>query len=391
MIEIIDELKKKIDEYIGNTLINVSALFLRNRRSVDINKNLKNPKKILLIKFWGVGNIVMLTPSIKAIREKFPNSKIYFLTLSRNKGLLENLDYIDGVIYYKFGGLDIIKIISLISKYYRKFDIVIDFEQFINISSIISYLLGGYTLGFSNKTRARHKMYDFVKSYKNKNHMVEQFYGLCKDLGLQKKDLKLESFDFITKSNKVDNFLGRSNIIINEERKKTTLIGVHIGSSENAGVRRWPADYFAELVNILNERLENLIFVITGIESEKNDATAIIKKINKKNCYNSCGLFNLKDLIYFIKKCDLFISNDTGPIHIAAACGIVCVGFYGPNTPVLYGPYGKNHIIFYKNIKCSPCISNYNTKSTECKKSICMKKIKPNEVAERIINYIKDI
>ncbi len=377
------EIKKIVDEHIGNFLVNIIAT-TKNKGVVN-----KNPRNILLIKFWGIGNIVMLTPSMRAIREKFPNSKIYFLTFSRNRGLLENLDYVDDVIYYKLGGLDITKIIALISRYYKKFDIVIDFEQFVNISSIIAYFLGRYRIGFSNKTRARHKLYDSFKPCSNKSHMIKQFYGLCEKVGVKKKDFKLESFDFVDKSVKVDNFLKEKGIAFSKKEKKPILIGVHIGSSENAEVKRWPKGYFIELINLLNKRLHNLIFVMTGTESENSDVAVLIKKISKKNCYNSCGIFNLKDLIYFIKKCNLFISNDTGPIHIASIRGITCVSFYGPTSPTLYGPYGKNHIVFYEKIKCGPCVNNYSSKSSSCKNPICMKKIKPKKVVDVMVNYIK--
>lgn len=385
-----NELKKKIDGYVGNFLIRVGTLFIRNRPSSDAGNILKDPKRILLIKFWGIGNLIMLTPAMKAIRKKFPKSEICFLTLSKNKGLLENLDYIDKVIYYELGSLDIMRINRLISKYYRKFDVVVDFEQFLNISSIIAYFLGKYRIGFSNKTRARHKLYNYVKPCSSKTHMVEQFYGLCEVLGIKKKNLELENFNFIEKSEIVDSFLNEKGAVINKKGDRQILIGMHAASSENAEAKRWPKHHFIELMNILNKKLDNLVFVMSGIESERNYVDSITKKIDKGNCYNSCGIFNLRDLIYFMKKCDLFISNDTGPIHIAAACGVTSIGLYGPTSPALYGPYGKNHAMFYKGVGCSPCVDNYNAKSTNCRDPFCMKDITPEEVANRILRYVKE-
>jgi ADP-heptose:LPS heptosyltransferase len=376
-----NELKKKVDAYAGNLLLNLLSTFKK-----DITKRL-NPNSILLIKFWGIGNIVMLTPSLKAIREKYPRARVYFLTLYNNRGLIELLDYVDEVIYYKLGGFDIFKIINLIIKYYKKFDIVIDFEQFLNASAILTLFLGRISLGFSNKTRSRGKIYDFVEPYEDKVHMVEQFYSLCRHIGVHEKNLKLESFDFVKDSRNVNKFFEKKGI----DTRRQILLGVHIGSSENAQVRRWPPEYFIELMNILNRKAKNLVFVITGVKSERATAASIVGKVQKGNCYNSCGVFSLKDLIFFIKNCDFFISNDTGPIHFAAALGVRCVGFYGPNTPLLYGPYGKKHLIFYNKIACSPCISNFNTKSTSCRKARCIESIKPLKVAQKMTNYIKKI
>ena len=259
-----NEFKKKVDEYGGNTLISLSSPFLENEPSIDVGNILKNPKRILLIKFWGIGNLVMLTPTIKAIRKKFPNSKIYFLTLSKNKGLLENLNYVDKVLYHELGPMDTIRIANLVSKYHRKFDIVIDFEQFLNISSIITYFLGKYRIGFSNRTRARHKLYNSFKPCNESKHIVEQFYDLCGVVGLPKRreNLKIDSFDFIDKNEGVDSFLVKNRIAIDKKRKKNILIGVHIGSSGNAKVKRWPKNYFIEMINLLNKKTTFLQYLM---------------------------------------------------------------------------------------------------------------------------------
>lgn len=385
-----NELKKKVDGYVGNILINIASPFLRNK-SLKIEESiLKNLKTILLIKFWGIGNLVMLTPTIKAIRKKFPKSRITFLTLSKNKGLLEHLNYVDEVMYYDLGAMDILRIAELIHKYHKKFDLVIDFEQFLNISSIIAYFLGKYRIGFSNKTRARHKLYHYFISCNEKDHILDQFYELARVVGLHKKDLSIETFDFIRGDNLVDSFLKDIGIVSGKKGKRCVLVGVHVGSSENAEVKRWPRAYFVELINLLNRRLDNLAFVMTGIESERDYADSVITGVDKKNCYNSCGMFNLKGLIYLMKKIDLFIGNDTGPIHLASACGVYCVGLYGPTTPIVYGPYGTNNIVFYEGTKCSPCVNNYSSKSSNCKNTICMKRIKPTQVADAIVNYINN-
>jgi heptosyltransferase II len=72
---------------------------------------------------------------------------------------------------------------------------------------------------------------------------------------------------------------------------------------------------------------------------------------------NSVGVFTLKETFYLISKCTVFVSNDTGPMHIAAAQGIRTIGLFGPNTPVLWAPYGKGNIAIYKT-KLEPAIQN---------------------------------
>lgn len=383
-----NEIKKKVDGHIGNLLINLTAAFSNKKSFVSTENIPKDPKRILLIKFWGMGNLIMLTPTMKAIRQRFPDSKIYFLTLSKNRGLLENLDYLDGVIYYELGALDVVRIMRFINKYHKRFDIVIDFEQFLNISSIITHFLGKYSLGFSNKTRERHKLYDYYIPCRDDKHFVEQFYDLCRNLGLKETNLRIESFDFISSNARVTNYLLDKGLG-EKDLKSKFLVLVHAGSSENAEVKRWPRDYYIKLINLLNKRFGDFVFFMSGTASEKDYVDSIVNEVEKGNCYNTCGILSLKELIFLMKRCDMFIGNDTGPIHLASACGITCVGFYGPTSPVLYGPHGEKHIIFYDAIDCGPCVNNYNSKSSNCKKVTCMKRIKPKVVADRIVNYIK--
>ena len=104
----------------------------------------------------------------------------------------------------------------------------------------------------------------------------------------------------------------------------------------------------------------------------------------KNRSINAVNRLNLKELAVLIEQCRFFISNDTAPVHIASAMKTPVVAFYGPNTPYLYGPRGKNDLVFYKDLFCSPCITNYNAKIHKCDHSTCMKTITVEEVLEGI-------
>ena len=73
-------------------------------------------------------------------------------------------------------------------------------------------------------------------------------------------------------------------------------------------------------------------------------------KEEKKRVINLAGETNLLELAAFMEKCDLFISNDSGPLHLATAMDVRTVSFFGPETPALYGPRGKKHSILYKKL-----------------------------------------
>ncbi|MBW3012122.1 glycosyltransferase family 9 protein, partial [Candidatus Woesearchaeota archaeon] len=107
---------------------------------------------------------------------------------------------------------------------------------------------------------------------------------------------------------------------------------------------------------------------------------------HKDNAYNLAGQTKVTESFYLIEKCSIFISNDTGPMHVAASQGVKTIGLFGPNTPKLWGPYGKKNIALYHKVQCSPCILNEKGIFPECIYNgtklyqQCMKKITVKEV-----------
>lgn len=341
--------------------------------------------KILLMKFWGFGNIILLTPAIKSIRDRFPEAEITFLTLSENTDLLENFPYVDKIIEIETKGvskflIDAVKVISLIRR--QKFDLLVDFEQFARNSAIISYLSGvPRRVGFNTEGQMREGIYNLQVKYNNDQHMVKTFFDLVRAFGCKvSNEYKLIPPCFSARDKEsVEKFL--SNKVPN------ILIGVHAGTGPNATVRRWPVEKFAKLSDLLIEKF-NAAIVFTGSRKERDSVDNILGKMKNK-ALNSAGIFNIPQLSCLISKCDLFISSDTGPLHLAAALEVPTVSFYGPNTPKIYGPWGKNHVVFYKNLSCSPCITNFNTKLVKCDNPRCILEIGVDEAFDGIADILK--
>lgn len=89
-------------------------------------------------------------------------------------------------------------------------------------------------------------------------------------------------------------------------------------------------------------------------------------------------------------RCNLLITNDSGPLHLATVVNTPTISFFGPETPFLYGPVGENHKVFFKEISCSPCIRIRDMKTVNCDKDAdCLKGIIPTEVIEYIHQIFK--
>lgn len=365
-----------IDYYLGIIFIKILFIFKNHKKTT---KNVE-VKKILLIKFFGFGNLIMSSPILKELKNKYPKSDIDYLTLKNNKGILEGYpNFLNKIHYLDIGGISLINnSIKLLTKLRKKYDLIIDLDQFARYSAIITFLLNPkISIGYNTKNAERHYLYDYKVKYKANKHVVEEFNNLLIPLGIkQNKNLfliKLKTDNIIKK--KVNQWLKQNRIYDNK------IIGIHTGTSNNATQRKWP--YFKELIEIILKKTQFKI-ILTASPSEYEECGKLIHrlKVNKnllKNIKISKGI-NLRELPELINNMDLFISNDTGPLHLAAAQKIKVIGLYGPNTPHLYGPYTKNKVIFYKKLKCSPCITNFNNKDHNCKNPICMKKISIKEV-----------
>ena len=160
------------------------------------------------------------------------------------------------------------------------------------------------------------------------------------------------------------------------------IVVLPIGSGENFKGKRWKDTNFARLADKLIEK-HNLNIVYTGVQKERKLIENTILKMKHK-ALNLCGQFTLPELVEFLRCCYLFISNDTGPLHIAISLGINTVGLYGPMSPRQYGSLNHNSLSFYKPVGCNPCLTDLNYKTSLCKKSRCLEQITVQEVLEKI-------
>jgi len=368
---------KFLDRYIGF----LSCLILSLNKLFP-KKNIET-KSILLIQLWGLGESILTLPAIKTLREKYPKSKIDILVTDRNKDA-----------YFNNRNLDNIRVISLnpfaikwfMSKNFRTYDLVIDMEEYLNISSIIAFSLGKNRIGYAHGVRSL--LYTKTVPYNDKQHVVYTFLDLLKPLGIKKTVDKLPQLNYsrIDKKN-VDRLLKKYNI-----NKKNLLVGFGVGAAESAKSRMWPKERFAEVANKLIKKY-NAKIILIGNKGEKNyidDLQDLIE--NRNNSFNTAGLINVREMFYLIGKCKLFIGNDSGPMHVAAAQGVKTIGLFGCNLPVRFAPFGKkNHSIYKKNNQ-KACINVHKGQVGECRHGIenaCVKKIQVDDVMNVVNKIIK--
>lgn len=380
-----------IDTYIGIPLIYLlyilkKPLFFYRKAGLP-----KERGKILLMKFWGIGNVIMLLPVAYSLRERYPDAEIDFLTLESNKKVSEFANVFNKI--YTFDTKNIVLFIKTIffaifKLRQKKYDLLIDFEQFARFSVVISVFINPkHTIGFNTKWQHRHYIYNQSILYSNSIHITESFTHLVKHIGLSYSGCLNSLPDLVKEEYLIDVW---NKLLEQGFGKSDTIVLMHIGTSENFKLRRWPVEHYSRLTDLLIDAFDVKV-IFTGLYEEKFLAEQVISRVrNKADVFNSSGKLSFNQFIGLIKLSRFVVSSDTSPVHIASLLGVPVVGLYGPNTPVLYGPWGKNKssLCFYKNLYCSPCITNYNSKINRCKhpkgQGICMKQILPEEVFDAI-------
>jgi len=367
---------KSIDNYIGSALCTILSLF-------SAHQNEYVTKRILMIQLWGIGETILTLPTISALRKKFSKSEIDLICTKRNCEVYYN-QHINKVITIK---LNPFSIVWLILKNYKKYDLVIDFEEYLNISAIIAFFTGEFRIGFSNQIRS--SLYNKKVRYNDKQHVVQTHLDLVKLLDANLDTDKLIKLNYSSKDKKViEQILKELKI-----KKDDFIIGFGAGAAESAKSRMWPPQNFADLTIGLAKKYKNPKIILFGTKEEKelNDNITKLIKNNEiaENVYNLAGKLALRQTFALVEKCRLFISNDTGAMHIAAAQGVKTIGLFGPNLPIRWKPYGNKNLHVYKGRICkySPCINVHKGEVPECRfgtNNKCMKAIRVKDILKLI-------
>lgn len=334
-------------------------------------REIVNPENILIIKLWALGESVLTLPMIKGIRQKYPDSKISVLARKQNKTVYENVSFIDHII--EFEPKNVFQLLFL----FRKFDLSFDCEPYMKLSGLVSWFCAKQRIGFSHTIRSL--LYTHSIDFNDNQHEVLTYMDLAKIAGVNYIPEQLEKLGYAPKNKqKVDSLLKEANI-----SESDFVVGFCIGSGGSSRQRMWPAEHFAQLADrLIKEKKAKIIFV--GAPEEAVLIYEAQSKMQFSNqTHNLAGKTGIKDLFYLAERCNLFISNDTGPMHVTAAQGTKTIGIFGPNISSRFGPFGKNNRSIEKFLPCRPCINVHKGQLPKCKyadEGYCMKLISVDDV-----------
>lgn len=363
-----------IDKFIGRIIV-FPLLFLK----IFKRQTFENPKRILAIRLWGLGSSVLNVPAIKAIKECYPDSTLMILEGSRIKGVFSAYRFTDEIYTMNITIHDMVKFIF---RNFRKFDLAIDFEEYFSSSTIIAFLTGRKAVGFRKGFPAA--LFDLKVNFNDQQYVVETYFDLIRALQCKSGKGLLIYPEFSPE--KLEEIASKLRILgINDG--SGSLVGFCAGAGESTCERMWPIENFSCLADYIIERY-NAVIVLIGSKGELGLNEELISKIrNRQKVLNLSGKLNIEDLFFIMRKFSLFITNDTGPMHVAGAAGIPIVALFGPNLPLRYAPRGKNVIVCYEDVTCSPCIHAHLGIFPDCKKKNkggCMKMISVDSVKSAV-------
>jgi len=301
---------------------------------------------ILIVRTDRIGDVILTTPAIEALRKSYPNSKISILVSPQTKELVIGNPNLDEVIVddrnnLHKGFLGFLKMIFLVRS--KKFDLAILYHTKKRTNALCFFAGIPYRIGYRNNK------FGFLLTYQIKDvrhhglkHEAEYCLDVLREIGIDTHEINL--YLPLQKEAKewVEGMFRRSELSLQDN-----LIAIHPGAS--CPTKIWPMKRFAELIDQLNMKYPSKV-IIVGHSDVRNLADEL-KSMTKAPVVDLVGQTTISQLVSLLKKCAILISNDSGPVHIAAALGTPVVSIFTRNQPGInperWRPLGERIMAVY--------------------------------------------
>ena len=333
------------------------------------------PERILVVKLDHLGDVLLATPVFSNLRRTYPNTELHALTGAWSRVVLEKHPDVSKVIQYnspafcRTGQPTSLKQTFQLYRELRrqKYDLMVE-------------LRGDWRTVWFAFLRFTPKRLDRAALQVANKLGLAQFTGThetTRNLDVLKQagipiPIQTTTFSVTTEDEKwASDFLATHHI-----DREHPLIAIHPGSPIE--LKRWLPERYAELAGwLIAQKGAQILFV--GVKDEIQIITDIQARMQEESI-NIAGETTLTQLASILHKCNVFIGNDSGPMHLAAAVGIHTIGLYGPGDPTRFGPVGAKCQTIRRKLDCPPC------SGTTCRfgEEGCMSKIQVTDVIQRL-------
>jgi len=335
--------------------------------------------KVFILKPSSLGDVVQALPVLRLIKLHYPDSEIFWWLDANLVPLLEGDPDLAGVIPFhrqrwtsplRWGEAWS----SLRSIQGHHFDWVIDLQSLLR-SGVVAWLAGGgVTVGLDDPREGARAFYDLiVPRPTHYTHAVDWYLGALTALGVPVH----RNFTWLPPRPVAAKALCE---------KWLPDAGRWIALQPGARWlnKRWPVEYFAELVSTLTDRFADVRFVVLGGQADRELGEFICNAASGR-CLDLTGRTTLPEMVEWTRHCELMITNDTGPMHVAAALNKPVVALFGPTEPRRTGPYGQLDRVLQHDLPCVPCMKDSCRYHQPFE---CLRGLTPNRVVARVAQIL---
>jgi ADP-heptose:LPS heptosyltransferase len=397
------DLQRKIDRVVGKALCRLLSLFPQKKDKTGI---MPSSPKILVILLSEMGSLVLSHPMFTFIKKNHPGAEIFVLVFKKNRECLETLKLVPEKNILTVDGdsltalvKDSIRFIWQMRK--EKIHAVIDCELFSRISSLYAFLSGaGLRVGFHPHTQEGLYRGDFINRpvlYNPYRHISRQFVTLAQAME------HVNGFPMVKRFDVDEDIFGIPPLNPNAAQQEDLKLRLKSDFPDTVGkdlvllypgggllpIRAWPLKNYCRIAMNLIEK--GYVVGIIGMKEDTPLAEVISSWCQSPYCIDLTGYTRtITELITLLHFASLLITNDGGPGHFASLTPIPSIIFFGPETPVLYGPLGEKAVNLHVPLPCSPCVTAYNHRKSPCDgNNVCLKAITPEEVFEKACGLLK--
>jgi lipopolysaccharide heptosyltransferase I len=334
----------------------------------------KMPQKILIVKPSSLGDIIHSLPFLGAIREAFPAAAIDWVVAEGFEGLLDSHPMVNRVWIvrkdrWKEAG-NLPETLAEWSGLARdlaavRYDLAIDLQGLLRSGLLTMFTRAPVRVGLSEAREGAPLFYTHRVEGARDRHAVDRYLGVAGALGA---DIARVNFPLP---------LVRPSAEVEELLAQTGPYAVIVPGARWQS-KKWPAELFAKVASRLP-----LPSIVVGSRADSGIGEQIAASSAGK-ARSMAGKTTLKDLIPLMRKAAFVVTNDSGPMHLAAAAGVPVIALFGPTNPVRTGPYGTGHRVLTANLPCAPCYKK------ECRNPRCMTGISVDEVCKTVTTLLEE-
>jgi heptosyltransferase-1 len=329
-------------------------------------------KKILIIKPSALGDIVHTLPFLAALKRTCPDCEVHWVvarglhTFLEGHPLIHKLWIFEKKQWGKPGNfLQTLQELRLLWRdlHREKFDVSVDLSGLFR-SGLLTFAAGAKRkCGFSDAGEGSSFFYNDTIVGGQQVHALDRYLKLATHLGCESYPVE---YPFPP--------LGEPPAVMAKLPEKFAVFAPSAGKPAN----RWPAERFG----LLAKRLQIPVVVVAS-EAEKAVAEEAVKASGNR-MISVAGQTSIKELTTLISRAQFFVTNDTGPMHIAAGLGIPVVAIFGPANPVRTGPYGAQHIVLQEELDCIPCYAWQPCSHWRCMENLSVDRVYDCIMARRL-------